>query len=56
MFFEVYFVIFPPLLFFILLYVVRLAARFVRAWERIAEAMERSGHSQSVGPYHGTRS
>jgi hypothetical protein len=41
--FEVYLIIFPPLLFLVLLYLVGLAARFVRAWERIAEAMETSG-------------
>ena len=40
---EYFFALLPLFLFLVLLYVVWLAGRFVRAWERIAESMERSG-------------
>jgi len=38
-----FYALLPLLLFLVLLYLIRLAVRFVRAWERIAKVMETSG-------------
>lgn len=40
---EALYILLPLLLFLILLYLVRLAVRFVRAVERIADSVHRSG-------------